>query len=308
MHLDMNPFHTGFMFTRIENIKSKQYQTELLSTGMEIPKDRFVEWAPKDFFYLLVHDPTPPGIDGGGVWKADGGSQPAPAWMPGLWTTHVEVSHGQVDVIDVEAGRASWRIRAGAKDAPMASSSRELSADEAKRALFAVGLGVEDARQLRGLATQGKLAVPMNGGAENAALVVQDGRLAIVKSAEVAAPTGDVDFAEVPLLLLDGAVIAEMPGATIARAALGTTPEGRVMIARGTFASDVPLAEALKRAGCTRAVALDRGSHSAAFVHRAGTASAPLAHYDDSVLFAIATPMKPKGFRFDAVTPAPTKK
>ncbi len=49
MHLDMNPFHTGFMFARIDDIRSKKYQTELLTTQMEIPKDRYVEWSPKDF-------------------------------------------------------------------------------------------------------------------------------------------------------------------------------------------------------------------------------------------------------------------
>jgi len=309
MHLDMNPFHTGFLFTRIDDIKSKRYQTELLSPGMEIPKERYIEWAPKDFFYVLTHDPTPPGIDGGGVWKADGGSQPAPAWMPGLWSTHVEVSHGSVDVLDVESGRASWRIRAGAKDAPMGTPLRELSAEDAKRALVAVGLGVADARHPRGLATQGKLAVPMHGGSESGAIVVKDGRLAIVKAADVAPPDGDVDFAEVPFVLLDGVVMADSPGQTMMRAALGTTPEGRVMIARGSFASDTPLAEALKRAGCTRAVALDRGSHDPSLLHRAGTPNAPLARYDESVLYAIATPMKPRAFRFDAAAPvAPGKK
>jgi hypothetical protein len=109
-------------------------------------------------------------------------------------------------------------------------------------------------------------------------------------------------------VLIDGVVTPDAPGATMMRAALGTTPEGRVMIARGSFASDAPLAEALKRAGCTRAVALDRGSHSPALLHRAGTASAPLARYDDTVLFAIATPMKPKAFRFDAAAPMPAAK
>jgi hypothetical protein len=306
MHLDMNPFHTGFLFTRIEDIKSKRYQGELLSPGMEIPKDRFIEWAPKDFFYVLVHDPTPSSIDGGSAWKADGGSQPAPAWMPGLWASRVEGA-SPIEMLDVEPGRATWRVRAGAKDAPMATPARELAPEEAKRALVALGLGVADAKHARGLATQGQLAVPMHGGAETAAIVVRDGRLAIVKSAEVAAPEGDVDFAELPLALMDGAVTAEA-GAPVARAVLGTTPDGRVLVARGTFASDAPLAEALKRAGCTRAVALDRGSHTPAMLHRAGTSNAPLARYDESVLYAIATPMKPRAFRFDAVTPAPTGK
>ena len=311
MHLDMNPFHTGFMFTRIEDLKTKRYQTELLSSGMEIPKDRYVEWAPKDFFYVTTRDATPVSIDGGGPWKPDGGAQPAPAWMTGVWTTELEVASGAVEIVDVEAGRASWRIRAGIKDAPMASPLRELATDDAKRALFAVGLGVADAKHPRGLVTDGRLAIPMHGqgtASDTAALVATpEGKLVIERANEVA-PTfaAGSDLAELALVLNDGVVVADAGHTShdALRMALGTTPEGRVMIARGTFASDQPLAEALKRAGCTRAVALDRGSHSAPFLHRSGLATAPLARYDDSVLYAIATPMKPRAFRFDAVSAA----
>jgi hypothetical protein len=37
-------------------------------------------------------------------------------------------------------------------------------------------------------------------------------------------------------------------------------------------------------------------------------ANAPLAHYDETVLYAVASPMKPRAFRFEAVTPAPAPK
>jgi hypothetical protein len=298
------------MFTRIEDIKTKNYKAELLTNGMEIPTQRYIEWAPKDFFYVMLRDPTPTGVDGGSSWKPDGGAQPAPSWMPGIWTSHVETSQGSVELLDVENGRASFRVRAGLNDAKMAAASRELSGDDAKRALFAVGMGVSDAKHARGLVTDGKTAVPMRGGSEWGAVVVNNGKLAITRASEV--PADATDAAELPLVLWDGNALTTDGSAS---AVLGTTPEGRTMIARG--ASEASLVDALKRAGCTRAVALDRGSHSAPMLHRAGlvareaganTNSAPLARYDETVLYAIATPMKPRAFRFEAAQPFTPKK
>ncbi len=40
---------------------------------------------PKDFFYVMLRNPTP--RDGSGVeWTPDGGLQPPPAWLPGIYT------------------------------------------------------------------------------------------------------------------------------------------------------------------------------------------------------------------------------
>jgi hypothetical protein len=308
MHLDMNPFHTGFMFTRIDDIRSKRYQTELLTTQMEIPKDRYVEWSPKDFFYVMLRDPTPKELIGSMGWKPDGGSQPAPAWLPGLWSNRLDVAKVEVDLLDVERDRAAWRIRAGTKDAPAATALRALTGDDSTRALMAIGLGASDEKRPRGLATDGKLAVPMRGGADWAALVVRpDGALSIQRSFDAAALMPATDVAEVPLVLYDGAkVVSEFSSS--ARAALGTTPDGRVLLARS--GGDAPLADVLAKAGCTRVVLLDRGAGLPPFVHRSGLGAAPLARYDETVLYAIATPMKPRAFRFDATTPyvAPTKR
>jgi hypothetical protein len=290
MHLDMNPFHTGFMFARIDDIRSKRYQTELLTPQMEIPKDRYVEWSPKDFFYVMLHDPTPAELVGSMGWKPDGGQQPAPAWLPGIWSNRLDVARVEVDLLDLERGRAAWRISAGTKDAPAASALRELTGDDATRALMAIGLGASDEKRPRGLATDGKLAVPMRGGADWGALVARpDGGLSISRA-------------------FDAAVKIASELATSARAALGTTPDGRVLVARSGV--DAPLADVLAKAGCTRVVLLDRGGGGAPFVHRSGLGAAPLARYDETVLYAVATPMKPRAFRFDATTPyvAPTKK
>jgi hypothetical protein len=87
LHLDMNPYHTGFIFTAIDDLAGKKYKSQLLTPAMSIPSDRYILYAPKDFFYAMVHDPTPPAVDGAAAWSADGGAQPSPAWMPGVWST-----------------------------------------------------------------------------------------------------------------------------------------------------------------------------------------------------------------------------
>jgi hypothetical protein len=65
------------------------------------------------------------------------------------------------------------------------------------------------------------------------------------------------------------------------------------------FASDAPLAGMLRRAGCGRAVALDRGAHTPPFLDRAGTDTPPRGRYEDTVLYALARPMAPRAFRFE---------
>ncbi len=100
----------------------------------------------------------------------------------------------------------------------------------------------------------------------------------------------------------EGKAEAAAEGAVQPRAALGETDSGRVVLARGVFASAAPLAEALVRAGCTRAVSLDRGAHTSGLFDRTGTPSPPKARYEESVLYAIATPMRPRGFHFDPAT------
>jgi Phosphodiester glycosidase len=300
MHLDMNPHHTGFLFTTINDLKSRAYKSELLAPKMEISPDRYIEYANKDFFYVMVHDSTPPAIAGVSAWAPDGGAQPAPVWMPGVFTARGD---GGVELFDVEPGRATWRIRAGGHepDAKTGQSpARELPGDDAHKVILAVGLGVSQEKHPRGLATDGRLVLPMSGGATGVLSASADGTLAIVHPAELGPIAPHSDAVELPLLLDDGALVAAPHEAhpAVVRAALGRTEGGRVLFARGG-ASFASLAETLKRAGCVRAVALDRGGVSEPALHRAGTADPPRAHYEETTLSAIAVPLKPRGFRFE---------
>jgi hypothetical protein len=298
MHLDMNPYHTGFLFAAIDDLGGKKYRSQLLTPLMSIPADRYIQYAPKDFFYVMVHDPRPPALDGAAPWDPDGGVQPPPHWIPGLWTTHVD---GPIELVDVEPGRATWRIRAGAQESPASSPLRELAGDEAKRVLLAVGAGIAPEKAPRGLATDGRLAVPFHGGDDSGALVISpDGTFKAIRASDAGNIDVRGDMLELPVILWDGKSESVVRGASQMRAAIGFGPPGRVIVARGSVSSAAALADALARAGCTRALSLDRGVHASAFLDRAGTNSPPRGRYDESVLYAIAAPLQPRGFRFES--------
>jgi hypothetical protein len=303
MHLDMNPYHTGFLFTAIDDLAGKKYKSQLLTPLMSIPVDRYIQYAPKDFFYLMVHDPAPPSVDAGTPWAPDGGLQPPPHWMPGLWNGRVSLPQGPVELLDIEPGRATWRIRAGTKDAPAAAPLRELTGEEAGHVLFALGLGVSAEKRALGLATSGRLAVTIREGDDLGVLYIgEDGQLSILRADEAPALGPRDDLAELPIVLWDGHPASSPSGTPAPRAALGVGPSGRVVVARGTVSNAGPLAEALSRAGCTRGLLLDRGLEATALFDRAGTSTAPRARYDQSVLYAVGMPLRPRGFRFEAST------
>ncbi|HEX3772335.1 MAG TPA: hypothetical protein VHV30_15770 [Polyangiaceae bacterium] len=309
MHLDMNPYHTGFLFMAVDGFGAGKYKTQLLSPSMSIPADRYVQYAPKDFFYMMVHDPTPPALDGAAPWAADGGAQPPPRWMPGLWKTEAAAPEGTIEVLDIEPGRATWRIRAGTKDVPAAAPLRELEGDESKRVLLALGMGVAPEKRPLGLATDGRLAAPIREGSDLGVVdVAADGQLVIERGDAAPALGAHDDLVELPLALWEGKAATTATGPAEPRAVLGTTPSGRILVARGTFTSAGQLADTLARAGCTRAVVLDRGAHGTAFLDRVGTSQPPRSRYEESVLYAVGSPLRPKGFRFDASAPVPVAK
>jgi hypothetical protein len=331
MHLDMNPHHTGFMYTNINEFKGKQYKSELLTKEMEIDTDRYLLYAPKDFFFMMLHDPKPTVLSEDVGWEPDPGVQPAPSWMAGLW----HGKSGSVELLDIEPGRASFRARAGTKepdpsrverrerrkdndddkdDAPVAKASpprgTELNADDGRRVLFALTLGTSESRHPRGLAVDGQSAIPMTSdSALGVLLVSEDGAISIVPSKSGAAIPPKGDAVELPLLLDEGTPL-HAPSHATAPVALGITPTGRVLVARGAGVDE--LTGALKKGGCTRAVLLDRGAGNHGAMFRAGTPAPPRSRYDDTTLYAMGRPLLPRGFRFEATNPveppAPKKK
>lgn len=313
MHLDMNPHHTGFLFANIDDLKARKYRTELLTTDMEIPNDRYLEHSAKDFFYLMAREPapsTPPAVSGGARWAAAKSAQPTPAWFPGLFDAEVLVQNRAVSLFDVESGRANFRIRRGGSEPDVGAggssrSSSVLDDGDASRVLFALGMGVSHEKRPRGLVVGGRAIAPVRAAENTAILVSSGGVLSIKTHDDMSALTlgPEVDFSELPLLFVGSETRSHGPAPSGAnRSALGITDDGRVVVARGASLPDNVLADALRGAGCTRAVLLDRGAESKGTFERSQSDAPTHASYDETVLYGIARPMKPRAFRFEADT------
>jgi len=289
MHLDMNPHHTGFLFMTIHELRGHDYKSEALTPLMEMSTDRYIEYAPKDFFYVTMRDPTPASL-AGAAWTADPGTQPAPAWSPGIWSAKV----GDVTVTSIDADRALFRIVAGTAEPDAKTGSQpthELAPDDKKRVVMSLGLGVSSERRPRGLVVAGKRVLPIADTDGVAALLAdKDGHLAIVPSSDPSLAQPGIDATALPLILAgaetDRASLPFSHKGSATHAALGVTRDGRVLVARGDVDSAKPLATALKLAGCS--------------LHRAGTPDPPVARDRESTLFVLGVAMKPRSFHFHA--------
>jgi hypothetical protein len=304
VHLDMNPHHTGFLFMTIHELRGHDYRSEALTPLMELSTDRYIEYAPKDFFYMTMRDPAPPAATGATAWTADPGTQPAPAWSPGIWTARAS----DVTLTSIDGDRAHYRIVAGTAEPDAktgAQPAHEIDEADKPHVVLSISLGAAAERRARGLVVAGKRVLPMAAEGDAALVVHKDGSLAIVSASDPSLAAPGIDATEVRRILHGGIATstAKLPfsrqGAPD-HAALGIAPGGRVVIARGAVASAEPLARALSAAGCSDGVLLDRGDEATATVRRAGTQSPPLARDRESTLFVLGVPMKPRSFHFHA--------
>jgi hypothetical protein len=303
MHLDMNPHHTGFVFAGVRSLANHDYDAKLLTPLMQIWPERYLEYAPKDFFYLMLRETVP----GGDVaWTEDVGTSPAPAWIPAVWHAMVKTpgstpdSTVQVELTAFETARVLFRVRV-AKVTKQEGSKREYASSElgegdVHRVIAAVGLGnpndTRGAENIRTVFNQFPIGT----------LSADEARgLTISPDGAVLAKADHDEGIELPVILEGGKVpdAAKEVRLMRPRGAVCVTPSGYTVIATATSHSDEPAALALERAGCSRAVALDRGAHRPAFLHRAGAGSPPLARYDESVLYAVTRPMAPRVFRWN---------
>lgn len=296
IHLDMNPHHTGFTFTHIDEIKGRKYKSELLTNKMEISPERYIEYAPKDFFYLLLRDPTPPPIVREGAeaiaWTAMAASPP-PKFLPALHTARI----GDIELLSVGAGRVDYRLRAGTSESE-AAPALELPEADGTRALLALGLGAGTGKGAgharRGLFVGGENLGEVSGGEHRAWLTVDPaGKLtAVTTPPEPAA----ADRIEVQVLATGGVPVA---GAKPAAVAFGFTKDGRLLVARAT--KPLELGSSLIAAGAVDAYAgidTERGT-----MYLAGTDKALRKRYEETTLSVLAAPMAPRVTRFVPAVP-----
>jgi hypothetical protein len=301
IHLDMNPAHSGFVFTRIVDWKDHEYDLAKADPGMVIPADKFVRWSAKDFFYVTVRDALPRPEDGV-AWAPDGGAQPPPSWMPGILAGALDVGTMKVSLRVIERGRVDWKIRAGSKE-PTDSGSppghTALTGTDPHRVLLDVGLGYTTSATRYGLVFGSDALSALR--TAYATLVVSPGKpLEIDAPGELPQLGPNDEAVQLPLLADGGQLVdrARSHGAMRWRGALCVMSHGRVLIAQAQNDGSDVVADALLRLGCRRVVELDRGSHAPSFIHRTGTDTPPVKSYDTSVLFALGRPMTPHAFRW----------
>ncbi len=323
MHLDMNPHHTGFSFTDVDELKGRKYRAELLSTDMEIQPERYLETALKDFFYVLVRDPSPPPAEGV-RFEVDPGKQPTPSSVPALFSGTFVEGGESVRLTTIDAARVRFRLRGGSRETPPKGVNHppvELTSADQKRVLAIFGLGIgagtsekasgekvsgEKEKGSRELKIDGAQFFPRSKNGDLGFLGIDDkGSLAIAGESDARF----VDSAELPLLVDKGQIVPSSKTRSVqqTRSALGITESGRVVLAHGQVSATAVLGEALRRAGATRAVLLYRGGPGTGLSARAGTSNAPRARYDETVLVVLAEAMAPRTFRFEG-EPAPAKK
>jgi hypothetical protein len=300
VHLDMNPGHCGFMYTRVNDLKKRDFQVKRAVDKMSVPPERYVRWSPKDFFYVLLRDPAPHDASDT-KWEIDSGTQPPPVWWPALYRSTFDVAGSEVELLSIGKGRVQWAVRAGSLEprslgAPLMKT--DLEQEPSQRTLLALGLGHTTSATHYGLAFEGKASIPFRN--QGATLVMSPPHaltLALTPPQQLAP---NEEAVQLPLLTRDGVLTAEgrSQGTVRQRGALCITPEGRILIGRTRSDSSTTMANVMLRSGCKDIVELDRGSSHPNYLHRAGTDHPPTGGYETSTLYALAETMQPVGIRW----------
>lgn len=291
MALATSPDPVGFGFVQRDGDKGTG--TKLWGTNFD--PQRMWTGSANAFVYVVARSGQPDApLPESGTWTVDPGPQPDPSWRPALHSATVTKLGAQVKLTLFAPERFQFRIRAGTKEVSHRFGGTfpdALAADEQTRVLLATGLGTGKRKGPRGLAIGGSIGVKFNPGA--GVLVVENERVRIEKS-DGFTPTADADATELPMTADDGRPLPEarVVGAMRPRAALGVLPDGSVLLASTTFDTDEATTEALVDAGCQRVVALDRGTHLNAYIHRAGSETPPEAHYETTTLYVLSTVMR----------------
>jgi hypothetical protein len=293
------PLATGPMGFAYLRAGATGIEAEPLSVEMALGTPTFAGRAASDLFYVVMRSTAPPA---GGGFTADGGRQPSPAWLPAIQSATVVSLGAQVHLTTFAPGRVAFRLRAGAREPQtkaVATLPGALPDAEQPRLVAAVGLGSGRRRGARGLVIGGAVGLPFHG-EDAGALVFDHGRPRVMRAKDVT-PSAEIDATELPLTADEGKLRAEARdvGSMRTRAAACTLDDGTLALAATTFDSDEAATAALLELGCARVVALDRGSHQAAFVHRAGTETPPQPRYEGTALFAVEVPLSGRSRRIE---------
>jgi hypothetical protein len=135
IHLDMNPYHTSYIYYRFAegaDEKRPEFKAELALKEMMFSPSRYVNGAPKDFFFLTLKDPSP-----GPGWTSSGLAQPAPAFVPAVF----ERDSGDCRLIAVDMTKALAVVSAGEIPSNLAPPRGRIDLVDVENVLVDVVLG-----------------------------------------------------------------------------------------------------------------------------------------------------------------------
>jgi hypothetical protein len=284
--LATSPERLGFALAEVTARDRGRF--EPLAPGMDFDAAAALADSTRDFFYVSVRDVTPK-LPEGVTWKPDGGTQPAPAWLPGIVASELRLGGITLALTSFAGGRFDFRLRPG----PLELGARgqawagHLVPEDAARAVAALELGHATGATRYGLALGSVIPLPLR--PTSATLVLGSTGTRILLPGEAVTLAAGEQAVQLPLLADDSDVTerARERGDARLRAALGIAEDGRLVVASLRHDSSDPLAVGLRAAGCRRVVELDRGSHHPAALERAGTDRPPRQASESTTLWVL---------------------
>ena len=291
MHLDMNPSHAAFHFVRVDDIRRREVQSQVLLRSMHSNPERFVYFSAKDFFYLTLRDPRP-ALPPDTAWEPTP-AQPAPRWMPGIFTATRALADGSsARVTSLDTSRVRFALRGGRAEPALLQSRTDLTAStltprEGEVVLGAVELGAaRNTGSPRGLRIDGRarMLFPTRPGA--GVLGVTNASMSLQES-DSDAP----DAVQGVALLLRGADAGDLVWERRAHLVVAHTRDHRTLLVE-TDGSAAAVRTLLRASGVTDAVAFEAGA-GALTPHWRGGAEPLRDAYPSTTLFVVGAPMPP---------------
>ncbi len=286
IHLDMNPYHTSLYWLRVDDHAVREidvdYKVRPMDPRMIMGLNRYLKWAPKDFFYVTLRRAQPAPLPGA-TWSAEGMPQPEPAFMPAVYRT----VRGGVRVVSIRTDRVDVAVRAATTEPATGTGEvppSKLQSDVARRALLGFGAGRPGTTFACGIVIGRRVYFPL-----------REGEPALVRT-----ESGEVTVAAWPVAGAVDAVQGSWLGrgeereGGAAAAAVGVTADGRLVYGDGPEGA---LADALAAAGVVTAMKIDRGAAATPMLDVAGAGLQD--SYDQAAVYVLGGSARQNVFRLN---------
>lgn len=167
MHLDMNPYHTAFIFYRVYSSNPLKFDWKPLVPKMVYPPYRYLKGGPKDFFYFLLRKTTPYlKIEDTKIeWKYKDMAQPEPSFIPAIWRSKIFYNGNWVKIMVADLNRVNFDIDIGREEPNwnLPYNNKVTIQDEISDKVMAViSLGVGEKSTPYGIIANGNIVAPWN--------------------------------------------------------------------------------------------------------------------------------------------------